>query len=145
MIRRLCLGLVFALFLATSAHAEMVSIAGDKVNMRSGPGEQHAILWEIRKGYPLKIIARQGKWLKVRDFENDTGWVYKPLVSREAHLVVNRPRVNIRSGPGEKYGLVGKAEYGVVLKTVQRKNGWVKVRHENGLSGWVLRTLLWGW
>ncbi|MGV1100182.1 SH3 domain-containing protein [Thiovibrio sp. JS02] len=145
MIRRLCLGIVFVICFTANAHAEMVSIAPPKVNMRSGPGENYAILWEIGRGYPLKVIARKGNWLKVADFENDVGWVYKKLVSREAHLIVKKERVNIRSGPGEKYRLVGKANYGVVLKTVKRGKGWVRVRHENGLTGWVLRDLLWGW
>jgi uncharacterized protein YgiM (DUF1202 family) len=54
-------------------------------------------------------------------------------------------KINIRSGPGAKYKIVGKAEYGVVFETLVRQKGWVKVRHETGLTGWVKRSLLWGW
>jgi len=54
-------------------------------------------------------------------------------------------RVNVRSGPGTNHDIVGKAEYGVVFETLERRGGWVKVRHEDGLTGWILRSLLWGW
>ncbi|MEN8232033.1 MAG: SH3 domain-containing protein [Thermodesulfobacteriota bacterium] len=120
------------------------------MNLRKGPSTQYPIIWELGKGFPLKVIGSKGKWLKVSDFESDVGWIYKNLVSRKPHLVVktnrnSRDRINIRSGPGTKYKIVGKAEYGVVFKTLERGAGWVKVRHEKGLTGWIKRSLLWGW
>lgn len=133
---------------AIAGKIRMVSIVPDKINMRSGPGEQYAVLWELRQGYPLRVIGSKGKWLKVIDFEQDVGWVYEPLVGKTAHLVVKgnkKKRINIRSGPGTKYRIIGQADYGVVFKTIERGKGWVKVMHDNGLTGWVKRSLLWGW
>ena len=133
-----------------AASFTMVSVAGEMVNLRQGPSTNHPVIWELGKGFPLKVIGSKGNWLKVSDFENDVGWIYKDLVSRKPHLVVKtgkntKKRVNIRSGPGTKYKVVGKAEYGVVFETLKRGQGWVKVRHENGLTGWIKRSLLWGW
>lgn len=145
MIRRLFLGVVLVFIAATVAQAEMVSVTQPKVNMRSGPGQKYAILWELGKGFPLKVVDHKGSWLKVSDFENDEGWIYKKLVAPKAHLIVKKKRINIRSGPGSKYKIVGKAKYGVVLRTLKRNQGWVKIKHENGLTGWVKRNLLWGW
>jgi len=146
-VKRLFLVLAIVFLSVTAANAiRLVSVAGERVNMRSGPGANHAVLWELGEGYPLKVLGTKGKWLKVADFEGDVGWVAAKLVNRKPHLIVKKPVVNIRSGPGTKYKLVGKANYGVVFKTLkQGRNGWVKVKHENGLSGWVKRTLLWGW
>lgn len=128
----------------------MVSVAGEKVNLRKGPSTQYPITWELGKGFPLRVIGSKGNWLKVSDFESDVGWIYKNLVSKKPHLIVkmnknSKGRINIRSGPGTKYKIVGKAEYGVVFETLKRGNGWVKVRHETGLTGWIKRSLLWGW
>jgi SH3-like domain-containing protein len=143
------------LFLAWSvcgqaAGITMVSVAGEKVNLRKGPSTKYPIIWELGKGFPLRVISSQGNWIKVADFENDVGWIYKNLVSKKPHLIVqtnkdSKARINIRSGPGTKYKIVGKAEYGVVFETLKRGDGWVKVRHEKGLTGWVKRSLLWGW
>ena len=146
----LLLLLFFSGVASDAAAITMVSVAGEKVNMRKGPSTKYAVKWELGKGFPLRVIGSQGNWLKVSDFESDVGWVYKKLVNRNPHLVVkvnkkSKKRANIRSGPGTKYKIVGKAEYGVVFKTLQRGDGWVKVQHEQGLTGWVKRSLLWGW
>ena len=60
---------------------EMVSVKGKLVNMRSGPGTRYQVNWQLEKGYPLQIIARKGKWLKVRDFENDQGWISRSVTT----------------------------------------------------------------
>jgi len=133
-----------------AAGMTMVSVSGEKVNLRKGPSTSSPIIWELGKGFPLKVVGSKGSWYKVSDFENDVGWIYKNLVSRKPHLIVkvnknSKDQINIRSGPGTKYQVVGKAQYGVVFETLQRKSGWVKVRHETGLTGWIKRSLLWGW
>ncbi len=134
----------------SQAQALMLSIAGDGVNMRSGPGTNYRVMWELGKGFPLQVLKRSGSWYRVRDFEGTIGWVHRDVVNRKPHMIVkvhknSKKRINVRSGPGTKYRIVAKAYYGVVFKTVEQKNGWVKVRHDRGVTGWVKRSLLWGW
>ncbi len=131
------------------AIAEMVSVSSDNVNLRSGPGTNHAIKWRYGTGFPLRVVERQGEWLKVEDFENDVGWLHQDLTTKEGHMVVKANkgtdrRINIRSGPGTNHAIVGMAHYGVVFKTIKQQSGWAHVRHESGLEGWVERSLLWG-
>ena len=141
------LGLILAgEFLApASLSAKMISIDRAKVNMRNGPGTKYQVTWVLKRGYPLQVIGKKGKWYKVRDFEGDTGWVYASLTNTQAHFVVKKSKVNMRSGPGTKYRVVAQAKRGVVLKTIKQVKGWAKVRHENGVTAWVARHLLWGW
>lgn len=130
----------------SSAQArEMRSVARPSINMRSGPGTGHDALWRLTRGYPLEIIGREGSWYKVRDFERDTGWVHRPLLSRTAHHIVKADVANIRSAPGTRARVVGKARYGDVVRTIEKRQRWVKVRNEGGLVGWISRRLLWGW
>lgn len=124
---------------------EMVSVNRPEINMRAGAGTGHAARWALNKGYPLEVTGRKGRWLKVRDFENDTGWVYRPLVGKTPHHVVKAPVANIRSAPTTSSRVVGKAERGEVLRTLERRDKWVKVQPEGGRKGWVARRLLWGW
>ncbi len=141
---------IFAVFLLvflvvpSLCAAKMVAVAGSKLNMRSGPSDSTEVQWVLGKGFPLQVLDRQGKWLKVRDFEGTVGWVYGPLTSATPHVVVKTKIVNIRSGPGTKYKIVGQAKYGVVFQVVKRTKNWVQVRHESGKSGWISRNLLWG-
>ncbi|MBU0674214.1 MAG: SH3 domain-containing protein [Proteobacteria bacterium] len=144
--KKMAIGFLVVLFLVSVCEAiTMVSINGAKVNMRSGPGENYSVLWELGNGFPLKRISEQKNWVKVEDFEGDVGWVYGKLISKEPHFIVKKKRINIRSSPSSKSKVVGKANYGVVFKTLEQKNGWVKVKHENGLTGWISRSLVWGW
>jgi len=146
MLRNVVIALVFSLLTLSTAEAiSLVSVDGENVNMRSGPGSNYSVLWELGKGFPLKVLGRKGGWVKVEDFEGDTGWIYGKLVTKNPHLIVKKKRINVRSGPGRHYRLVGKANYGVVFETIKSSKGWVKVKHENGLTGWVKRDLLWGW
>lgn len=137
------------LFLVTPVYAKMVSINNDGVNIRSGPGENNEIKWEYGKGVPLFIIGEKNNWYKIKDFEDDIGWVYKSLTSPTPCMIVKankgtNKKINIRSGPGTGFNIVAKAYYGVVFKTIEQKNGWVKVEHDSGTVGWVNRSLLWG-
>jgi SH3-like domain-containing protein len=144
-----CLAFVVVLFgtvAAPSASAmELVSVSGSEVNMRSGPGKKFPVFWHLDKGYPLQVLRRKGGWVKVRDFEGDQGWVFRSLLGSTPHMVVKVKLANIRATPSTRARKVGMAEYGVVLQTIKRDRHWVKVRHEDGLTGWVSRRLLWGW
>jgi len=104
------------------------------------------VIWELGKGYPLKVLQTKGSWIKVVDYEKDSGWIYKKLVNQKPHLIVKKKIINIRSGPGQNYKIIRKAQGGVVFQTLKRKEGWVKVKHEEeNVIGWVKRSLLWGW
>jgi SH3-like domain-containing protein len=125
--------------------AEMVSIKGNTVNMRSGPSTGSQILWELERGYPLEVLNRKGDWLQVRDFENDKGWVARSLTGRTPYHIVKARVANIRSGPGTRYRVVGKSERYDLMRTQGAQAGWVKVQSTNGIKGWISKKLLWGW
>ena len=128
-----------------AAAQRMVSVSRDEVNLRSGAGTQHPADWKLGRGYPLRVIGSQGSWLKVIDFENDTGWISQPLTSHTPHHVVKVKVANMRSEPSTGSRIVAKLAYGDVLKTLKRSGAWVKLQREGGLRGWVARGLLWGW
>ncbi len=58
---------------------ETVVIKKDEVNVRSGPGTDHDIVFTVYKGVPFKVIESRDNWLHIRHADGDTGWIYKPL------------------------------------------------------------------
>lgn len=140
-----CLAGLLLFFPAGEGQAKMVAVDRDRINVRSGPGLNYSILWHLERGFPLQVIGSKQNWYRVRDYEGDVGWVYKPLTNGRAHVVVKRREINVRSGPGTNYRIIAKAREGVVFRTVSRQKGWLKVRHQNGTTGWVARHLVWGW
>ena len=134
---------LLALFLAAgAAAAEFVSVRKDGVNLRSGPDTKYSVLFELPAGYPLKVLAKKGQWLKVSDFENDQGWIYAPLVSRAQYVIVTVKEGNVRSGPGTNYGKIGSVVREVILKQIGRQGDWIKFEHPR-LKGWIHRKLVW--
>jgi SH3-like domain-containing protein len=150
-LRRTLFAFALPLLLAVqaAAAAEMVSIAGDDINMRSGPGTEHEILWKIDSGFPVEIVSAKGEWVQVKDFEGSTGWVHKKTTQKMPYMIVKANKgtdqqVNVRSEPNTTANIVATASYGVVFKTLEKKDGWVKVEHGQGVTGWVDGRLLWG-
>ena len=137
------------LFSPAAVLAEMVAIAGEDVNMRSGPGTKNEVLWKMGTGFPLEVVKRSGDWLQVKDFEGSTGWVQKNTVNTAQHVVVRANKgtdntINVRSEPSRKAGVVAQAKYGVVFKKLAKKGDWVQVEHGEGVTGWIESSLLWG-
>lgn len=135
--------LVLMLFVGT-ASAERLSVAASKVNVRSGPGTSHEILWSVGKYYPVDIIKKSGNWYRIRDFEGDTGWIFRSLLKKIPAVIVKGTIVNVREGPGTSYRVLFQAEKGVSFKLLNRKKRWLRVRHADGEVGWIHESLVWG-
>ncbi|MCI5210360.1 MAG: peptide-binding protein [Candidatus Electrothrix sp. ATG2] len=122
--------------------AEYVSVVKDGVNLRSGPTTSHEILFQLPAGYPLKVLAREKKWIKVSDYDKDKGWIYASLVSKTPYVIVKAKEGNVRSGPGTNYDKIGKVVRDVILKKVDTEKDWFKISHPE-LTGWIYSNLVW--
>lgn len=136
---------LFSVIGGAAVAREMVSIKGAVANLRTAPSTRAEVAWELQRGYPLEVLQRKGDWLQVRDFENDRGWIARSTSTKTPHHVVKAKVANLRSAPSQSARVVGKAQRLEVLRTVQKKGAWVKVKRSNGQTAWVAASLLWGW
>ncbi|MCK5436780.1 MAG: SH3 domain-containing protein [Desulfobulbaceae bacterium] len=135
---------VIAIFFSSSSFAaEYISVKKDGVNIRSGPNTNTEILWEVFKDFPLQVLERKGKWIRIRDFEGDKGWIYSQLASKTKTVIVKVKTANMRVGPGKNYEIMATVKYGVVFKPVGKDGSWIKLSHEDGTTGWMFNTLIW--
>ncbi len=137
--------LMAAFFLVSTVtvySAEYVNVTKDGVNLRSGPDTKYSVIYELPEGYPLKVLTRKGQWIKVSDFENDQGWIFSPLVSKNSHVIVTVKEGNVRSGAGINNEKVGEVVREVILKNLGKQGDWIHVEHPR-LNGWVHRKLVW--
>ena len=99
---------------------QFVSLKADEVNVRKGPGWDHAVAWVFRRaGLPVEVIAEFDVWRQVRDSEGATGWVIGSLLSGRRTVLVapwqgkdrtDRPARNGRQiGAGQREALAGRA------------------------------------
>jgi uncharacterized protein YgiM (DUF1202 family) len=129
------------------AWASMASVGKETVNVRSAPHLQADILFQLHFGYPVEIKKTKGAWVQIEDWDDNAGWVYRPLINREVQTAVVIPdQINIRKGPGLKYPVVDQASGGEIYKIFAEKGNWVKIGYyrENSEIGWVRNDLVWG-
>ncbi|TWI74127.1 SH3-like domain-containing protein [Desulfobotulus alkaliphilus] len=65
-------------------------------------------------------------------------WVLMSSAAAAAErLTVERPTLNVRSGPGTQYSVLWQAEANYPIEVLERKDGWVRFRDFEGYEGWV--------
>jgi SH3-like domain-containing protein len=126
--------------------ATMASIAKDQVNVRSQPSLSSEVVFQAGLGLPIAIEKQQKDWVYFHDWQNNTGWVYKPLVSKIQTAVITGDNVNIRKGPSLKAAVVKQADKGEIFKIFGENDHWVKIGWylDNEVIGWVRDDMVWG-
>ena len=143
---RITTALTAALLFLLSAgwlQARTLCVDVPRANLRAGPGLEHKITWEVNRHMPLIQVDQKGDWIKVRDVDGDSHWIFHELVSDKIKCVtVSQTRANIRrrpSGSAEKWFTVEK----YTSFELGKKGGkWVEILFE-GEKMYAYFTLLW--
>ncbi len=133
---------LFVLF-AGHAGAERLAVNASIANVRSGPGQQHEILWKVEQYHPLQVLKKSDHWIQFRDFEGDVGWIHDSLVADIPTVITRSDKCNIRSGPGTTFAIVLTVERGIPFKVLKHQGKWLQVRHADGDQGWIHESLVW--
>ncbi|WP_035485600.1 SH3 domain-containing protein [Geminicoccus roseus] len=122
-----------------------VSLGAGVVNMRTGPGEQHPVLWVYRRdGLPVKVIGEFYQWRKVVDHEGAVGWIKSNLLSnRRKLMVVGSGLVDIKRNAAIEGRIVARAEPGVIGDLETCDAAWCLIELE-AAEGWIPRSSVWG-
>lgn len=125
---------------------EFRSVSVPKAVLYDAPSNAAKKILLISQYYPVEIVVNLGDWLKVRDAQGSISWVEAKQLSNKATVLVTVSRAEIRQGPDSSSSLVANVEKDVVLEVVEAKlnNGWIKVKHRDGASGYILISSTWG-
>jgi uncharacterized protein YgiM (DUF1202 family) len=131
------------MLISMNAAAARLAVKVDVANIRSGPGTNFDILWQVQKYHPILTLKKEGAWYQFQDFENDRGWIHESLVADIPAVITARPKCNIRKGPGTGYDIAFTVESGVPFRVLDRRGRWLKVQHGDGDRGWIHDSLVW--
>ena len=139
--------LVFSLsvFCISALALDFRSIAPTKAILYDAPSTQAGKLYILYNGYPVEIIVDLGAWVKVRDALGALSWIETKQLSTKRTVLVLTPSA-IYLSEDLNSTLVATIEKDVTLTLVSSglKNGWVKVKHRDGLIGFMQVSTLWG-
>lgn len=121
-----------------------VSLRSDKVNVRTGPGEQYPIDWVFtRKDMPVEIVAEFNHWHRIRDVEGTEGWVQERMVTGKRAVIVRGQQRTLREQPSSDAAVTARAEPGVIAKLIECQPAWCRIE-AGGVGGWLRREEIWG-
>ena len=135
-----------SLVFSISAHAlEFRSVAPAKAVLYDAPSLEATKLYILNAGYPVEIIVNLGDWLKVRDQLGGLSWIENKHLSTK-RTVLTIEKTDIKSTENAGSTLLALAEKDVTLELLSPliNNGWVKVKHRDGMMGFVQASALWG-
>jgi SH3-like domain-containing protein len=125
--------------------AEFRSIAEAGTVMFDAPSAKSKKLFAASRSYPVEIVVSIDNWAKVRDAAGELAWVEKKALSERRTVVVTAPVAEVRQAANDQSAVAFQAQQGVVLEVAELPaGGWVKVRHADGLAGYVRISQVWG-
>jgi SH3-like domain-containing protein len=81
----------------------------------------------------------------VRDVTGDMAWTEAKNLSARRNVIVRAAFAKVRAAPEDNAPVVMIAEKNVLLELVDPQAGnWVRVRHRDGIGGYVKASDIWG-
>ncbi|MDD5180686.1 MAG: SH3 domain-containing protein [Gallionellaceae bacterium] len=131
---------------ATSAYAtDYVSVADNSAVLYDAPSLKAKKLFVVSRYLPLEQVVSLDNWVKVRDSSGSLAWIEKRALSSKRFLVATASVTILRQAPEINAAAVLQVRQHVALEWLENTAaGWLKVRHQDGVIGYVKTTDVWG-
>ena len=120
------------------------TLRNDKVNLRQGPSFDHPVkIFYKKKFLPVLIQEHSDNFRKIRDHENNTGWIHRSQLSKKKAAIVIDEELIMFSGSTIYSNPVAILKKGRLVKISKCNEDWCKVKSD-GYKGWIKKESLWG-
>jgi len=119
-----------------------VNTPGSVLNVRSGPGTNNAVMGTLKHGEKVNVTDYNNDWYKLT-FSGKTGYISRPFTkdddpvptpatpgaasSKTAYVNTPGSTLNVRSGPGTNYSIIGSLKHGEKIEVTDEDNSWYKL------------------
>ncbi len=130
---------------ANAAQAlEFKTAARHGIALYDSPSEKGRKLFTVSRATPLEVLVEQNNWLRVRDQKGSIAWARKQDVSTHRHLQVIKAGA-VHKDANLKSAVVFRTETDLLLEVLENtKTGWIKIKHRDGLVGFIRIEEVWG-
>ena len=116
----------------------------NKVNLRQGPSKDYPVKIFYKKKYlPVLVFDSSDNYRKVRDHENNTGWIHVSQLSQKKAALSNIDRVVMFKNSTIFSTPLAVLEKGRLCLILKCNDEWCKIK-TGKYSGWVKKENLWG-
>ncbi|MDC6482127.1 SH3 domain-containing protein [Pelagibacteraceae bacterium] len=116
----------------------------NKVNLRQGPSKDYPVKIFYKKKYlPVLVFDSSDNYRKIRDHENNTGWIHVSQLSRKKAALVNNDKIIMFKNTTIFSKPIAALEKGRLCVILKCNDEWCKIKTDK-YSGWVKKESLWG-
>jgi len=121
-----------------------LSLKKNEVNLRQGPSLEYPIKLIYKKKYlPVIILDKSGPFRKIKDFENNTGWIHIALLSKKKSAINIKNNSILFKKPTIYSKPIARLESGRLLLVSKCDLKWCKIT-SGDFKGWIDKNYLWG-
>ena len=121
-----------------------LSLKNNEVYVRVGPSKEYPIKFIYKKKYlPLEVLDKSETWRKIKDFENNSGWIHISQLAKKKSAINTNDNSLLYKKPTIFSKPIAKLEIGRLVLIKKCKEEWCKIT-SGGFSGWIFKNSLWG-
>ena len=121
-----------------------MSLKNNEVNVRVGPSKEYPIKFIYKKKYlPLEVLDKSETWRKIKDFDNNSGWIHISQLSKKKSAININNNSLLYKKPTIYSKPIVKLEIGRLVLIKKCKKKWCKIT-SGDYSGWIFKGSLWG-
>ena len=137
----------FIFFFIPSTYAfdeYFLTLRNDKVNLRLGPAFDYPIKIIYKKKYlPVLVKEKSENFRKIRDHENNSGWIHISQLSKKKAAIVVENELIMFSNSTVYSNPIALLKKGRLVMIKKCNDNWCKAI-SGDFKGWLKKESLWG-
>ena len=127
-----------------SQNEYFLTLRYNKVNLRQGPSREYPVkIFYNKKFLPVLVQDKSENFRKIRDHENNTGWIHISQLSKKKAAIVIDEKLIMFKNPTIYSKPVVILKKGRLAKILKCKEQWCKAT-SGKYKGWLKKGSLWG-
>ena len=127
-----------------SANEYFLTLRNEKVNLRQGPSFDYPVkIFYKKKFLPVLIQDSSNNFRKVRDHENNSGWIHISQLSKKKAAITIDDDLILFSNSTIYSNPLAILKKGRLVRIIKCKDEWCKI-NTGEFKGWLQKKSLWG-
>ena len=127
-----------------SSEEYFLTLRNEKVNLRQGPSFDYPVkIFYKKKFLPVLVQEKSDNFRKIRDHENNSGWIHISQLSKKKAAIVIDDDLILFNSSTMYSNPVAILKKGRLVRIKKCEVDWCKINTDK-FKGWVKKESLWG-